>query len=453
VAFVASPGEIRSAHSDDGIDIAYLVAGDGPRDLVLTFGFTTHMDLCWDIPWFSQWLRRSSEHFRTIVFDKRGTGLSDRSLGAGSIEERTHDLIAVMDAAGSERASLVGISEGGPMSIVCASMYPDRVERMVLYGAMARVQWAPDYPEGIPPDAADAFVQLVSDGWGTGAVVGTYFFNHAADPVRAAAQVAMFERNACTRQMAEQVIRANVDIDVRALLPAVLAPTLVVHTSDDPLVSPAWGRFLGQHIPGARFLELPGDYHCSWRPEDADAVIDAAMSFLTEDVEPASPRPETTQRVLATVLFTDIVRSTEHAVTLGDTGWRNLLNRHDVYATGAIEQRGGQLIKSTGDGLLATFDGPSRAIDATRAIQAFSRALGLQIRAGVHTGEVERRGDDVSGLGVHITARVAALAGAGEILATRTVRDLTAGSELVFDERGEHELRGVPNTWELFAVV
>lgn len=429
------------------------MVGDAPRDLVLIFGFTTHLDLCWDMPWFSQWLRRTSEHFRTIVFDKRGSGLSDRPLGIGSIEDRTRDVIAVMDAVGSERASFVGISEGGPMSIVCASMYPDRVERLVLYGTMARVRWAPDYPEGAPSDGAEAFVQLVADGWGTGVVIGTYFFNHAADPAQATAQVAKFERNACTRQMAHQMIQANVDIDVRALLPAVLAPTLVVHTSDDPLVLPAWGRFLSQHIPGARYLELPGDYHCSWRHDDTDAVIDPTLSFLIEDLKPVVSPKEVAQRVLATVLFTDIVGSTERAVALGDLEWRKLLDRHDVCAAEAIERRGGQLIKTTGDGLLATFDGPSRAIDATRAIQAATIELGLRIRAGVHTGEVERRGEDVSGIGVHIAARVASLAGPGEILATRTVRDLTAGSELAFSERGEHALKGVPDTWELFAVV
>ncbi|MEY2404073.1 MAG: hypothetical protein QOD38_1624 [Acidimicrobiaceae bacterium] len=452
MSFVA-PGEIRFARADDGIDIAYLVAGDGPRDLVLIFGFTTHLDLCWDVPWFSQWLRRTSKEFRTIVFDKRGSGLSDRSLGIGSIEERTHDVIAVMDAVGSERASFVGISEGGPMSIVCASMYPDRVERMVLYGTMARCRWAPDYPEGVPSDLAESFIQLVGDEWGTGAVIGTYFFNHAPDPAQATAQVAKFERNACTRQMARQIIRANVDIDVRALLPSVSAPTLVLHTSHDPLVWPAWGNYLSEHIPGARHLELPGDYHCSWRHDDTLAVINPTLNFLTEDLEPAVVPTAAAQRVLATVLFTDIVGSTERAVALGDTAWRQLLDRHDIRAAEAIEGSGGRLIKTTGDGLLATFDGPSRAIDATHAIQAATTSLGLQIRAGVHTGEVERRGNDVSGIGVHIAARVAGLAQPGEILATRMVRDLTAGSELVFAERGEHALKGVPATWELFAVV
>ena len=448
---MAAPGEIAFARSDDGIDIAYLVAGEGTRDLVLIFGFTTNLDHCWDVPWFSQWLRRTSQHFRTIVFDKRGTGLSDRSLGMGSVEDRTRDVSAVMDAVGSERASLIGISEGGPMAVVFASMYPERVDRVVLYGSMSRCRWAPDYPIGIGPDEAEMFVDMVTEGWGTGVVVGTYFFQNAPDPQQAMAQVAKFERNACTRQMAGQIIRANIDIDVRALLPGVSAPTLVMHQADDPLVRADWGRFIGSHIPGARYLELPGDYHCSWRHADADAVIDPALSFL-DDNEPVAPRAPTSQRVLTTVLFTDIVGSTERAVALGDDEWRHLLNRHDATAAAAITQRGGTLVKSTGDGVLATFDGPSRAIDATRAIQRATTGLGLQIRAGVHTGEVERRGQDVSGIGVHIAARVANLAGAGEILATRIVRDLTAGSDLTFDERGEHELKGVPNRWELFAV-
>lgn len=452
-AGVGAPGEVRFVRAHDGVDTAYLVAGDGPRDLVLIFGFTTHLDLCWDIPWFSQWLRRSSEQFRTIVFDKRGSGLSDRPVALGSIEDRTRDVIAVMDAVGSERASFVGISEGGPMSIVCASMYPKRVERMVLYGSMARSRWAPDYPDGYPADLAEMFIEMVAEGWGTGVVMGTYFLNHAADPEHTIAQVAKFERNACTRQMARQMIQANADIDVRALLPSVAAPTLVMHAAGDPLIPRAFGQYLSAHIPGARYLELPGDYHCSWRHDETDAVITPALAFLNEEHEPAPAPADRAQRVLASVLFTDIVGSTEQAVTAGDTAWRHLLDRHDACAAQEIKRHGGRLIKTTGDGLLATFDGPSRAIDATHAIQAATAGLGLEIRAGVHTGEVERRGDDVSGLGVHIAARVAGLAGPGEILTTRTVRDLTAGSRFSFSDRGNHTLKGVPDTWDLFSVV
>jgi class 3 adenylate cyclase len=450
---VGAPGEIRFARASDGVDIAYLTTGEGPRDLVLIFGFTTHLDLCWDMPWFSEWVRRSSEHFRTIVFDKRGTGLSDRPVGSGSIEQRTQDVLAVMDAVGSERASLVGISEGGPMAIVCASMYPERVERMVFYGAMSRIRWAPDYPEGVPDDVADWFVQTVTDEWGSGLVMGTYFFSHAADPEQAAAKVAMFERNACTRQMARQMIQANTDIDVRALLPSISAPTLVLHTSGDPIIWPSINRYLGEHIPGARTVELPGDYHCSWRLDDADAVITPALAFLTEDLPSAPPARDRAQRVLASVLFTDIVGSTEQAAKLGDAAWGQLLDRHDAMAQREIDRHGGRLVKTTGDGLLATFEGPSGAIEATQAIQAAGAELGLEIRAGVHTGEVERRGDDVSGLGVHIAARVAGLADAGEILTTRTVRELTVGAQLSFSDRGTHTLKGVPESWDLFAVV
>ena len=447
-----APGEVRFAQATDGVDIAYLVAGDGPRDLVLIFGFTTNLDVCWDVPWFSQWLRRTSERFRTIVFDKRGSGLSDRPVGLSSIEQRTQDVIAVMDAAGSQRASLIGISEGGPMSVVCASMYPDRVERMVLYGTFARARWAPDYPDGFPSDLAETFIDLVGEGWGTGVVMGSYFFNHAPDPEQAIVQMAKFERNACTRQMARQMIQDNADIDVRALLPAVSAPTLVVHTSDDPLIPPALGRFLSEHIPGARHLEVPGDFHCSWRHDDTDAVITPTLSFLDETYEAAAPPPEAARRVLATVVFTDIVGSTERAAALGDTAWSRLLDQHDAAAALEIKRRGGRLIKSTGDGILATFGGPSRAIDATHAMQTATASLGIEIRAGIHTGEVERRGEDVSGLGVHVAARVAGLAQPGEILATRMVRDLTAGASLSFAERGNHTLKGVPDTWDLFAV-
>jgi class 3 adenylate cyclase len=440
------------ARASDGVDIAYLTAGDGPRDLVLIFGFTTHLDLCWEIPWFSEWVRRSSEHVRTIVFDKRGTGLSDRPVGSGSIEQRTQDVLAIMDAVGSQRASFVGISEGGPMAIVCASMYPERVDRMVFYGAMSRIRWAPDYPEGVPDDVADGFVELVSETWGTGRVMGTYFFNHAADPQQTAVTAAKFERNACTRQMARQMVQANTDIDVRPLLPTITAPTLVLHTEQDPIVWPALARYVGEHIPGARTVELPGDYHCSWRLDDTDAVITPALAFLNEDL-PQAPAPhDPAQRVLASVLFTDIVGSTELAAKLGDAAWRQRLDQHDAMARREVEQRGGSLIKTTGDGLLATFDGPSAAIDATHAIRARSTELGLAIRAGLHTGEVERRGGDVSGIGVHIAARVAALAEAGELLTTRTVRDLTVGSQFSFADRGRHTLKGVPDAWDLFAV-
>lgn len=449
---MGAPGEIRYARADDGIDIAYLVAGNGPRDLVLIFGFTTHLDLCWDLPWFSQWLRRMSQHFRVILFDKRGTGLSDRSLGIVSIEQRTRDALAVMDAVGSTRASFVGISEGGPMAIVCASMYPERVERIVLYGTMARIQWAPDYLDGAGSDEAEMFVDLVAESWGTGVVLGTWFFQHAAEEAQAISAAAKFERNACTRQMARQIMRANVDIDVRPLLAAVAAPTLVLHVTGDPLLRLAWGRYLADHIPGAILRELPGDHHCSWRHDEADAVIDPALQFLLDDLEPAPPPVEQTQRVLTTVLFTDIVGSTERAVSLGDGEWRRLLDRHDACAADAVARSDGRLIKTTGDGLLAIFDGPSRAIVAGHAILTATGELGLQIRAGVHTGEVERRGTDVSGIGVHIASRVASLAGAGEVLVTRTVRDLTAGSNLAYEPRGDHSLKGVPSTWELFAV-
>ena len=448
---MGAPGEIRFARASDGADIAYLTAGEGPRDLVLIFGFTTHLDLCWEIPWFAEWVRRSSEHFRTILFDKRGTGLSDRLVGSGSIEQRAQDVLAVMDAVGSERASIVGISEGGPMAIVCASMYPERVERMVFYGAMARIRQGPDYPGGVPDDMCDWFVQTVGDEWGTGSVMGTYFFSHAADPDQTAARVAKFERNACTPQMARQMLQANTDIDVSPLLSSISAPTLVLHTSHDPVIWPVHGRYLAEHIPGARYVELPGDYHCSWRLDETDAVVTPALAFLDADL-PGGRSPERAQRVLASVLFTDIVGSTDLAAKLGDAAWRQLLDRHDAMARQEIERQGGRLVKTTGDGLLATFDGPSAAIDATHAIQAASTDLGLDVRAGVHTGEVERRGDDVSGLGVHIAARVAALAGAGEILTTRTVRDLTVGAQLSFTERGSHALKGVPEAWDLYAV-
>lgn len=450
---MGTPWEIRYARTSDGIDVAYATYGDGPRDVVLVHGFTTHLDLVGDSPWHSYWTRRLGERFRVIQLDKRGTGLSDRSLGHGSLEDRTRDLLAVMEAAGSASAALVGISEGGPMALTFAAMHPDRVERLVLYGTMARALWAPDYPVGVAPELAEAFTALLDDTWGTGQMFATFFLSHAPDTDAAMELMAKFERNACTRQMAGEIMQRNLQIDVRALLPAVSVPTLVMHAVGDPLVPVDLGRYVAENIPRAQYAESEGDYHCTWATKEFAPMMDRAMAFLCdEDLAPQRDATARSERSVATILFTDIVGSTDKAAAMGDERWSGLLAQHDRRAADATRRSGGTLVKSTGDGVLALFDGPSRAIEAVNDLRRSVSDLDLQLRAGIHTGEVERTKADVSGIGVHIAARMMACAGPDEVIASRTVKDLAAGSGIVFTERGVQTLRGVPGEWDLYSV-
>lgn len=437
---------MRYAPSRGGIDIAYQVVGDGPVDLVYASGFITHLDLAWDLPHIG-WLQQLDGVARVLVFDKRGTGLSDRSLGFGSVEERADDLRAVMDAAGSERAVLMGISEGGPLSIVAAASMPDRVLGLVLYGTAPRISRADDYPLGLPADLADRFLEFVRDRWGTGEVFAT-FMQNPVDPDAARRLLARFERNACTPQMAVEIMRRNLELDVRPLLGAIRAPTLVVHCAGDPVIPVASGRYLAEHIPDARFVELPGAFHGSWRPTEMAPLRDAVIAELARGGAPTTRA----DRVLATVVFTDIVSSTEVAGTVGDGAWHTMLDQHDRTVRAEIERFGGRMVKTTGDGVLATFDGPGRGIAAAASIADVVGPLGLGVRAGVHTGEIERRGDDIAGMGVVIARRVCDLADAGQILVTRTVKELVTGSGTAFSDGGTHHLKGVPDEWQLFAV-
>lgn len=451
---MSAPWDIRYARTSDGIDVAYATFGDGPSDVVLIHGFVTHLDFIGDSPWHSYWIRRLGEHFRVIQLDKRGTGLSDRTLGHGSIEDRMRDVLAVMDAAGSSRASIVGISEGGPISLAFVGTYPERVHKLLLYGTFARLMWAPDYPVGVTAEAAEPFVAWVAEAWGKGEVVGTVFISHAPDADAAVRTMSKLERNACTPQMAREIMRRNVEIDVRSLLPGIAVPTLVMHNVGDPLIPVGVGRHIAENVPGADYVQADGDYHCTWVTTEFEPLMDRALGFLCD--EPVAARPERVAarptRSIATVLFTDIVGSTDIAVTMGDDGWRGLLEAHDRLAAAATRRFGGRLVKSTGDGMLALFDGPSRAIDAVQDLRRAVRGLDLRLRAGIHTGEIERTGDDVSGVGVHIAARVMGLAGPDEVLASRTVRELAAGSGIVFAERGAQMLKGIPGTWDLYAV-
>jgi class 3 adenylate cyclase len=437
--------DIRYAPSSGGIDIAYQVVGDGPLDVVFVSGFITHLDLAWELPHFA-WLQELDQVARVITFDKRGTGLSDRSLGFGSLEERADDIRAVMDAAGSQRAFLHGVSEGGPMSIHFAASFPERVQGLILYGTGARFSRSDDYPYGVPAEVAARFIEFVEQHWGSGRVFGA-FLQDPPDPEAARRFIARFERNACTPKMAAEIMRRNLEIDVRPALAAISAPTLVIHAVGDPVVPLACGRYLAEHIEDARLVELPGAFHGSWRPEDNVAHRDAVLDFLAAGGAPARP----ISRVLATVLFTDIVSSTDTAARLGDDAWHALLDQHDRIALGHIERHGGRLVKNTGDGVLATFDGPGRAIACARAMAESLRPHGLPVRAGIHTGEVEIRGDDVAGMGVVIARRICDLAGDGELLVSRTVKDLVTGSGIVLAAHGTHQLKGVPDEWQLYA--
>jgi pimeloyl-ACP methyl ester carboxylesterase/class 3 adenylate cyclase len=438
--------DVRYASGRDGIDIAYQVLGDGPVDLVLVPGFISHLDLDWALPHFA-WLEQLDGAARVITFDKRGTGLSDRTLGFGSIEERADDIGAVMDAAGSERAFVMGVSEGGPMAIVFAASCPDRVRGLILYGTGARFTRAPDYPCGVEAAAAiEWWTDFIAAQWGTGKVMGV-FLQNAPDPAAARDLLARFERSACTPKMAADIMRRNFEIDVRPILSSIVAPTVVIHASGDPICAIGFGRYLAEHIPGAAFREIPGDFHGSWRPEDVSHWRDAVLDFLSG----AGAPPRTIRRALATVLFTDIVGSTDRARRIGDPAWHTLLDQHDRIVAAEVERSGGRLVKTTGDGVLATVEGPSRGIQCAQAIAHGLRPFDMNIRAGVHTGEVELRGDDVTGMGVVIARRICDLAGTGEILVSRTVKDLVTGSGITLVNRGPHSLKGVEDEWELFA--
>jgi len=447
---VTTPGDIRYARTSDGIDIAYTVFGAGP-DLLVAPGFVTHLDLMWDLPAF-QAIAALGQTFRLIVLDKRGTGLSDRSLGFGSVEDRTEDIRAVLDAVGSRQAILYGISESGPMVIYFAASHPERVRALVLYGTFARFEPVERFAGTMSDGALREYLDGLERNWGTGRAYGT-FLSHPPDPVAAERVLARYERSGCTPQMCREIMLRNSQIDVSPMLSTIAAPTLVMHCNQDPVVPVEYGRALGARIPGARYVEIDGDFHGSWRREDMAKLEAPLAAFLREVLgEGESVAPSLAERELATVLFTDIVGSTERAAEIGDSAWRTTLDRHERSAADLVQKAGGRLVKTTGDGLLATFRGPSHAVAAARSIQDAALGLGVGVRAGLHTGEVERRGDDIGGIGVHIAARISALAGRGEILVSRTVRDLAVGSRLQFEDRGSHTLKGVPEPWQLFAV-
>ena len=436
--------ETRYARSSN-LSIAYQVVGTGP-DVVFVPGSLSHVELGWETPPSATQYRRLSSFSRMITFDKRGTGLSDRTAELPTLEERMDDVRAVMDAAQCEKAAVVGISEGGPMAILFAATYPERVTALVLWCTFARVAWAPDYPDGIDAQEAERFCDQIEEIWGHGRVWPLISIHDAPDDEATRRNLARFERSAATPAMAAAANRFGLRLDARHALGAISAPTLVVHRSGDPLISVAHGRYLAEHIRGARLSEFPGEFHFSGRGKDED-VLDEIEEFLTG----TRPEPQI-DRVLKTILFTDIVGSTDRLVRMGDRRWHELLDTHHSIVRRELERFRGQEVKTIGDGFLATFDGPARAIHCAREITDRVGAIGLEVRAGLHSGECETRADDLAGVAVHIGARVGGLAGAGEVLVTSTVRDLVAGSGIEFNDRGRHELKGIPGEWQLLAV-
>jgi class 3 adenylate cyclase len=427
--------------------LAYQVLGEGP-DLVLTMGAFGHVDLMWEDPGVALFLRRLASFSRLIYFDRRGTGASDPlpEKMPPPWEAYADEVTAVMDAVGSREAALMATTaEAGPMALFFAATRPERTSALVLGNASARYLADDDYPIGFDPEYADALISGVEESWGTGSRLADGIPSRAGDE-RFRRWMAKVQRSIASPRTVHVFLRSMFEVDVRSLLPLVQAPTLVLHRRDFRLLPIEHGRYLAEHIPNARLVELPGaDGPLTW--ESPEVTLGHIEEFLTgvRGTVPAT-------RVLATVLFTDIVASTERAAELGDRRWRELLQVHDDLGTRLVEQWGGRVVKSTGDGLLATFDGPGRAIAGAVALRDQLADIDVQIRAGLHAGEVELRGDDVGGIAVHIAARIMAKAGPGEVVVSRTVRDLVAGSDHHLEDRGTHQLKGVDGDWQLFAV-
>jgi class 3 adenylate cyclase/predicted alpha/beta hydrolase len=424
----------RYATTTDGLAIAYQVLGAGPPEFLWVPGFASHVELFWEFAGYAHTYRRIAAFSRFAILDKRGTGLSDRSLGTGIPEDRMLDILAVLDAAGMRSATILGASEGAALAALFAASYPDRVDGLILLGGSVTGKW-------VPP----GLIRKVREEWGSGRLMQRLWMNGAGD----LDQLGRVERAMGTPRAMAEMMEHNRAYDGSAALASVRAPTLVLHCLDDPVVPLAAGRELAGGIAGATLVELPGAFHGSDVPTEMDLYVDEIEEFVTGRRRAA---PVAVSRVLSTVLITDIVGSTDLVAELGDASWTALLDRHDRIARTVVARANGRWIKSTGDGILAVFDGPARAVAAADAIRDRLAPLGLRTRAGVHTGEIELRGDDVGGIAVHIAARVAAIAAEGEIWVSPTVPGLVVGSGLAFETRGRHALKGVPGEWELAAL-
>jgi class 3 adenylate cyclase/pimeloyl-ACP methyl ester carboxylesterase len=428
--------------------VAYQVVGDGGFDVLFGWGIGSQIELQWAHPAWAGVLERFATFSRLILFDRRGTGASDR-LPRDSLptwEEWAEDMGAVLDAAGSERAAIVAFRDNGPMAIMFTAMHPERVRALVLVGTAARLVAGPDYPIGLPPEAIEATVEFVEKSWATPKdLLRTALPELADDPEFLRWWITM-NHASITPRAAGALYRHIFASDVREALSLISVPTLVVHPTDNVIVPLEHAQYLAEGIQGARLIELPGPA-LGINPLDLEPFFDPVTEFLTGE----RPMVEV-DRVLSTILFTDIVGSTERAVSQGDRRWSAMLEDHNRIVRGELSRFRGREVDTAGDGFVATFDGPARAIRCACAIRDGVQTLGLQIRAGLHTGEVELAGDDIRGVAVHVGARVGAMANPNEVLVSHTVKDLVAGSGIAFNERGEHELKGVPGTWKLYAV-
>ena len=430
-----------------GFSVAYSVVGDGPIDLVFVPDWLTNLELLWGVRASARYHERLASFSRLILFDKRGTGLSDpvALTELPTLEQWMDDVRAVSEAAGCERHALMGVGGAGPMCMLYAATYPERVSALVLVQTCARARQADDYPAGIPPELVDGFLSLVEGNWGTRAMVEVVGPS-AADDIQLQDTIARVQRQAASPGTATAMMKMILDVDVRAVLPTIAVPTLIVHRVDDVVMPAAHAPYMASHIPGAKLVELPGrDY--LYFLGDVQPVLDEVQEFLTGVREQAVP-----ERVLLTVLFTDIADSTRRAAEAGDRAWRDTLESHHALVREQLERFRGREVDTAGDGFFATFDGPARGIRCARAIVEAVRGLGLEVRAGLHTGECELIGDKVGGIAVHVGARVAGVAGPGEVLVSSTVRDLVAGSGIGFVDRGAHQLKGLSEEWRLFEV-
>ena len=447
--------ETRYAKSVDGAYIAYKAVGSASIDLVYVPGWSSRLDLSWEQPLDARFLKSLSSFSRLIMLDRRGIGLSDPVLRTAPppLEVLMDDITSVLNAVDSKEAALFGEFEGGPLCTVFAATYPERTRALVLYGSYARGTWAPDYPwawtkQQLEEDIAHA-ERALEHGWDE-----DYFRDWAESVVPSLAHDPTFtpwlrKLFGSPGVMGSVIALARLEheLDIRAVLPAVQVPTLVMNRIGDRVADFEEGRWLAKQIPNATFVELPGDDHPPWAG-DQRLIVEAISSFLGV----SRPPPEI-QRVLATILFTDIVDSTSKAVALGDAAWRDLVTMSEERSRAEIERYGGKFIDATGDGIFATFDGPARAVRCAQAICSSLHDIGLEVRAGCHTGEVELMDERVRGIAVHVGARVSAIAGPSEVLVSQTVKDLVAGSGLIFEDAGEHELKGVPDRWRLYRVV
>ena len=435
-----APPTTRYAKSGDA-SIAYQVLGEGPPDLVNIAGPASHLDIEWENPLAADGYERLASFCRLVRFDRRGTGLSDPAERPPTLEQQMDDLCAVMDAIGLERAALFGGSDIG-LGAMFAGTYPDRVTHLILWGVVARTA------DWVTPQMAQRFLEAFED-WGTGSLLELYAPSRKGDR-RFAEWWARYQRASAAPSTARKLLDLIAQTDISPILPTIDVPTLVLHRRGDTFVPIEFGREVARRIPNARFVELPGIDNYGWAADpdtEIEPLLDAMEEFLT-----GSRRRREPYRVLSTILFTDMVESTKHAARLGDRRWRELLEQHDEVVREQLERWRGREVKTVGDGFLATFDGPARAVRCAQAIVDGLAPLDVKVRAGVHTGECEVIGDDVSGIAVHIGARIAALARGGEVLVSSTVKDLVVGSGLTFVERGIHELKGVPDKWQLFAV-